>query len=607
VNERALAGARGALPTGLVLLLLGLPAALEAAVRASLDNAEIPSGDNVELTLERDGQTSDPPDLTPLEQDFDVLSTSRSSNVQIMNGNMSTQVQIRLELAPKHAGRLVVPPIAWAGETSPALTLTVSGTAGTARPSNAAAAGDKPFLETVFDPPDPYVQAAVHVTERVYLPVDNPVYQPSLEFPTSNDALMQQIGADENKKLVKNGVEYEVVERNYLVFPQKSGKLDLPGAVLAGQMAVRPRDRFGTDPFSQLFGAAAGMAAGTRPVRIRGDAIDLSVKPRPPESGAGPWIPARGLSLSADWHPNTGSVHVGDPVTLELQLRADGLTAAQLPNLAADLDLPDGIKAYPDQAKLENSQRGDTVQGSRLQSVALIATRAGDYVVPALHVTWWDTKANQARAVELPARTLTILPAVGGAPAPPAAPALAQPPPVAGAALAAGASKAAEPKWVSGLTRLAGSMPIWVWIIAVLAALWFVTVLAWWFSVRRKRAPRPLPKPQPAARTGAAPTAHAARTEFQAACRRNDADTARRALLAWAAAAWPGAAPTGLGALAKQIGDAAVASHLIELDRACYGGVGWDGAALLALLRELPKRPPPGRGHGGDGLAPLYR
>jgi hypothetical protein len=588
-------------------IMLGLPGQLMAAVRATLDDAEIPAGDSVQLTLERDGQTGEQPDLTPLEQDFDVLSTSRSSSVQIINGSMSSKVQVRLTLAPKHGGRLVIPPLDWAGETSPALTLTVSGTPGAARPANSAPAGSMPFLETVFDPADPYVQAAVHVTERVYLPVDNPVYQPSLEFPASSDALMQQVGADENRKLVKNGVEYEVVERSYLVFPQKSGALTLPGAVLAGQMAVRVRDRFGNDPFSELFGAAAGMAGGTRPVHIHGDPINLNVRPRPAESGSGPWIPARSVTLNADWHPDDGKVHVGDPVTLDLHLQAEGLTAAQLPNLAAALALPDGIKAYPDQPKLDNSQHGDTVQGSRQQSVALIATRPGDYVMPALHVSWWDTKANQQRAAELPAHTLRILPAVGAAPEPAATPVEA-PPSENGAVPAAIAANPPAPTWMSALTRLTGSMPVWVWVIAVLALLWLATLLAWWISAMPKRAVRARPAPQPAATSpGAAPSAHAARNEFQAACRRNDAEAARRALLAWAAAAWPGSAPHGLGALAKEIGDEAVAARLLELDRACYGGVGWNGAGLLALLRDLPKRPPPGKGRGGDGLAPLYR
>jgi hypothetical protein len=590
-----------------LLLCLASPGSLYAAVRASLDNSEVPAGDNVELTLERDGQTGEQPDFTPLEQDFDVLATSRSTSVQIINGSMSSTVQIHLTLAPKHGGKLTVPSLEWAGEQSPALALTVTGSAAAPRPGGAAPAGIKPFLETAYDPPDPYVQAAVQVTERVYMPVDMPLYQPSLEFPTSNDALMQQVGTDENRRVVKNGVEYEVVERRYLVFPQKSGNLTLPGAVLAGQLAVHARDRFGNDPFSQLFGAAAGMAAGTRPVRIRGDAIALNVRPRPADSGSGPWMPARLVTLRAEWHPDTGRVHVGDPVTLDLHLEADGLTAAQLPNLAADLALPDGLKAYPDQPKLDNSQHGDTVQGSRVQSVALIATRPGDYVVPAVHLSWWDTRANQKRDLDVPAHTLTILPAAGGAPAAASLP-LAATPAESGVAPAAATPPKASPGWVAGLTQLAGSLPIWIWIIGVLALLWLATLIAWWVSARRKRAADAPPPPRPkTASATPAPSAQAARSEFQSACRRNDAEGARRALLVWVAAAWPGTAPTGLSGLAKQIGDDTVAARLLELDRACYGGVGWDGGALLAVLRDLPKRPPAGKGRGGDGLAPLYR
>jgi len=139
-----------------------------------------------------------------------------------------------------------------------------------------------------------------------------------------------------------------------------------------------------------------------------------------------------------------------------------------------------------------------------------------------------------------------------------------------------------------------------------LGILWVGTLLAWWISRRHKRGTARSTAPASGALRPVMQNAASARTQFLAACQRNDAAAARRSLLAWAAVAWPDAAPSGLHALAARIGDEKIAARLAELDRACYGGVSWNGAELSQLLRELPKAAPARGDGGGDGLAPLY-
>lgn len=86
-----------------------------------------------------------------------------------------------------------------------------------------------------------------------------------------------------------------------------------------------------------------------------------------------------------------------------------------------------------------------------------------------------------------------------------------------------------------------------------------------------------------------------------------NAPGARRHLLAWVRAAWPGPAPTGLNAFARQIDDPHLARLVRELDRACYGGDAWRGDGLSAALSELPLPRPGAADRGTDpALAPLY-
>jgi len=595
--------------TLVVLLGCGFAGAASAAVRATLDSNTVALGETVQLRLDRDDQPNGDPDLSPLRADFDVVSTSSSRTIQITNGSVAAHVQVNVLLAPKHTGQLTVPTIDWAGETSTPLPLTVS--AGTPNAAAGAQAGavsaKKVFLETSVDPPDPYLQQAVRVTVRLYMA--EPLYKAGMDFPANNDALIEQLEADTRRNVQKNGQEYEVVERHYLVFPQRSGSLSLPGPVVAGQIAVRERrDQFANDPFADLFGAGAGMVTATKPIRVEGEPIVLNVRPRPAAAGDGPWVPARNLTLTAEWRPDTNELHVGDPVTLVLHLQTEGLIATQLPDLSKLLVVPAGVKAYPDTPKLKSEQRDDTVIATRDQTIALIAGQPGDYTVPSLRLSWWDTRTNEMREATIPGRSFKVLPAPVATNPPPTvasdqpATAPSQPPGTSGA--------------VAGSATISRNLLLWIGLSVALALLWLVTMLAWWRA--RRRRPRPVTAvaaaasgaadaaPADAAPPGAAPPGAAqSRKQFHQACAQDDAPAARRALLAWVAAAWPEETIAGLEALASKLQDVAISAQLLELDRACYAGVPWRGAELLTLLKDLPRVPGRSRG-GGGGLAPLY-
>jgi len=70
---------RARIPAVLLLLMnCACAGHAQATVTASLDASRIAAGDTVQLTLEHDGRTSGQPDVTPLEQSFDILGTSSS-------------------------------------------------------------------------------------------------------------------------------------------------------------------------------------------------------------------------------------------------------------------------------------------------------------------------------------------------------------------------------------------------------------------------------------------------------------------------------------------------------------------------------------------------
>lgn len=558
------------------LSCLGLAATASAAVTASLDRDQVADGETVQLVLQHDGSGGGDPDLGPLKKDFDVLSTSSGSNIQIVNGSMSAQRELRLTLAPKHRGKLQVPPLTWSGEQSEPLTLTVVDAGSAAAGARSSAAGHV-FVTSAVDQAQPYVLGAVVLT--VQLHADQPLYHASLDFSGNNDVVVQQLGQDRKSTETRNGHRYDVIERQYLLQPQRSGKLSLDGPTLDAQVADAARqDPFGPNsPFADAFGGSpfAGMLNATKPLRLHADPIELDVLPRPPAATGRDWLPARSVTLEASSTPDSGSLRAGDPLTLHLRLRAEGLTAAQLPDLSTELSLPEGLKAYPDQAKLDTSLQSGKIVGSREQDIAIIASRPGRYELPSLHLSWWDITRNAPRELSLPARTLEVLPGASAAAAPvtPQAdhPQLPAPEDV--------ATRLPQQRLVG-----AGLGSPWPWVSLALGVLWLGTLAAWWRG-RRARADVAAP---PAVATEETPMdASAARKAFQQACRGNDALAARRSLLDWARAAWPDMAPAGLGALAARLDDARLSELLRQLDRACFAGADWNGSELAEGLTSI--------------------
>ena len=598
----------------LTLLFAGSPA--NATLRAWVDNTQVAAGDTVELTLAREGQTSSQPDLTPLKQDFDVVGRRSSTRLQIVNGSASATTELHLTLAPKHAGQLTVPPLSWDADKSAPLTLVVVAARGGQNGAAQGAADDRILLETESDPKTPYVQGAVHVTVRVYAAV--PLSQADLDFPTTDAALVRQVGSDETGTSEKNGQSYQVVVRHYLLFPQRSGQLSIPGPVLSGAIPARTRRADPNDPFSGFFGGSpfAGMMNTTKPIRLNGETITLDVRPRPAGAGMSYWLPARNVTLTAQWRPADLQAHVGDPVTVNLRLQATGLTAAQLPDLSTLLNLPPGLKAYPDEPKLKDVAQGSDIVGDREQNIALIADQAGSFTIPELRLSWWDTSSNQTREIVIPARTLVVQPAAGSkTPAPTgapdgqsatvsAAPSTAAQSPVATPAPTAGPLPLADGGRANTQPRgLGGGYGPWAWVSLGLGILWIATLVGWLMSRRRAT---PAATNSPRAGQPSATDKSSARAAFHAACHANDASAARRNLLLWANAVLPAPRILGLGDLAKRMDDPQLATLLRALDRGCYAGAPWNGAALAAALPKLLVNEQNNESKPGD-LAPLYR
>lgn len=526
------------------LLCLLLPcAAMAANVHATLDRNDVRLGETVTLNLRIDGaMNAGTPDLSALDSDFEVLGTSTSSNLSIVNGKQSAELIIGVALRPKHTGDLRIPPVTVAGSQTNPLILHV----GQPDASASAHVGKDVFVDVVASPDRAYVGQQLLYTVRLFFDVN--LNSGSLPDPHADGVDMRKLGGDTNYQTVRNGHRYQVIERRYALIPQHAGALTIPSIEFQGE-AVDPGNP--NDPGG--FFNPGGLFGNSTPVTADSQETKIDVQPAPADWGKTAWLPARSLALGVEGLPSDNQLKVGQPLNLRLRVEAQGLPGDALPELS--LPAIDGAKVYPDQSSTTTQDDGQWLSGRRQRSFAIFPERAGTLSIPAITLTWFDVQSGQKRVATIPAHTFTVLAANGA----PAAASTAQPAPAAAPAVA-GSTSLPAPTSV-------GAAP-WRGLAIGSIALWLLSMAAFVWLYRRKRSSAP------AATAPHAVPAEAARPLRQAfldAARGEDRAAQAHRLLAWARAERPGL--RNLGQLADALASEHQRAAIERLQREQYAGV----------------------------------
>jgi hypothetical protein len=524
-----------------VFVLIAPSHADTTTARAWLDRDTMHLGETVTLNVEAQGKVDGQPDFSALAQDFDLLGTQSNQQFSIVNGSSTAKTVWAVGLEPKHAGRVTIPMLAIGSARTSPIALTVL-----AQPAGAQGKpGDDVFLEVTAEPLAPYVQQQVRYSVKLYYAFN--LTDGNLSEPQADGVVVQRLGQDKSYLATIGDRRYHVMERHYALTPEKSGALNLPALLFRGNALDA------ADP--------TGFFSRPRTIGARSDAVQLNVKAKPSSWTGDAWVPAESMLLKDD-SELPSEIHVGDPVTRTIRMQAQGLGFEQLPEL--NLGAPDGAEIYPDKADTRTRDDGTWLYGERVRKFAFVPTRPGTLTIPGISVHWWDTAHDRMETAELPAHTLTVLPAAGAK--------------AASSAGAAASQTDAQPGTVNAPAVLATtqapvskptSLRTWQALAAFGFLLWLITLVLWWRS--RRMAPVVAVGPSP----HASPGASAQRAAFLRACALGELAGAERALVAWARS--ERADVRNLGELAGRLTDTAQRDALAALQRARYAGASTHG------------------------------
>lgn len=516
----------------LLLALVALP--VSAQTRAWLDRAEISYGETVALNIATDQPVAEI-DYAPLRAQFEIGGQSVRRSFELVNGQARRTSVFSVGLRPRAPGLASVPALRVGNASTAPLRLVVLAPA--VQPASADA---DVFVETSVDALQPYVQQAVGVTVRLNYAV--PLLSGQLELEPPARASLQRVGEDITYERMLGGRRYSVVERRFLLIPERSGPLLLAGARLNGITGGGFSGPMFDDDRRPLSAAARDTRLQVRPI---------------PANAPQPWLPLRQLALRYLQAPT--QAFAGQAAAIELELVADGATAAQVPVL--ELGAVADAQVFADPPRVEEQFVDGRPRTTVRRRFSLVPSKLGLLSVPGPRIRWWDAGSGSARIASLPALELRVAAGANAAGAEvPTAPA--------GGAATVDAPTGAAPRPAGATPRL----PDWKEGMAWLLPLVLLGIALAIIADRRRRARAAAG----ASRQSQAPAA-APPPSLDAALRSGDFGDIRRALAAQA-----GLQRDDFDTLLARLDDGTQVEALRRMQAARWGG-GDLQAALQAL------------------------
>lgn len=341
----------------------------------------------VELDQRADGSALD---ASILNADFDVLGISPryDNSTTVVNGRATQRSSTKwvITLAPKREGLLTIPAFNIAGAQSSSITITVKRTLGQGD------AQDLPLTASVkLSSADAFPNEELILT--VELVAANNVGNLNGSQLAVENADLELISQDSFNR-IRNGVAQQVVELKYILSPKQAGELVIPSLTFTG---VQGGGR-------SLFGQRGKQVIARTPEST------ISVKEKPNSTNA--WFPAANVIVRSDWSADTSKLSVGDPITRTITITARGQRAEAIPPIKTVGQQENSFSRYQDQPQLNTTKTAEGLVSTRIESEAIVPSKAGSFTLPAITVDWWDVNKEQWRKAILPAETLTAKPSL---------------------------------------------------------------------------------------------------------------------------------------------------------------------------------------------------
>ena len=360
---------------------------------------------------------------------FEVLmgpSRSSQSSFQIINGHTSQSSSITftyIVVAVKN-GNFTIPAahITAAGKSVSSSTLKInvsgqaqSGQGGSSqrqqqmqsqpRAAGTPISGSDLFIKVSANKKRVYEQEPILLTYKVYTLVD--LTQLEGKMPELNGFHTQEVPLPQQKSFKienVNGRPYRTVTwSQYVMFPQITGKLKIPGITFNGIVVQQNRN---VDPFEAFFNGGSGYVEVKKQIQAPGIEIQVDPLPQRPAGFSGG---VGHFSISAQI--DNPEVKANEAVKLRVIVSGVGnLKLIKQPVVEFPKDFDRYDAKVTDKSKLTSNG----VEGSMIYDFLAVPRHPGKFEIPPVEFTYYDTSSREYKTVKTQGFTLDVQKGTGG-------------------------------------------------------------------------------------------------------------------------------------------------------------------------------------------------
>lgn len=257
------------------------------------------------------------------------------------------------------------------------------------------------FVRTIVNKTRVHEQECLLISYRLYTLVDVIQLTGNTKIPDFDGFIKQEIDLGNNNQLELehyNGRNYQAITLyQALLYPQHSGDIEIPQAKFEAIVRVRNQAQVRSifDSFFDTYTNVSKQltAAGTT---IHAQALPGG-KPSSFLGGVGTFDLASSI--------NSNNIKTNDAITLTLEIKGTGnIKLIKTPSV----DFPEGFELYD--PKITNNVKTTTqgVSGTKKIEYLAIARNNGDFTIPPIEMSYFDTKEKTYKTLRTPAYNIHV-------------------------------------------------------------------------------------------------------------------------------------------------------------------------------------------------------
>ena len=195
-----------------------------------------------------------------------------------------------------------------------------------------------------------------------------------------------------------NGRPYKTVTwSQYVMFPQQSGKLEIPSITFNGIFVQQNRN---IDPFEAFFNGGSGYVEVKKQIKAPGITIDVDPLPARPANFSG-GVGSFNISAQID----QTEVKANDPV--KLRVIVSGLGNMKLLK-QPDVKFPKDFDKYDAKVTDKSKLTTNGLEGSVIYDFLAVPRHAGKFEIPPIEYVYYDIKERQYKTVTTEGFTINV-------------------------------------------------------------------------------------------------------------------------------------------------------------------------------------------------------